>query len=569
MSGGQPGDGQDSVRLARCRSRFLEGHFAHWPSEATTLGLRERDHELKDLSEESVADELDLHRQSLSALRALDTAALDAEERLDVEMMTALSEFHLHVVGERQEHLVNIEMSLHPYLMVQLQQRDARDVERFGAISERVSAVPRFLDQQRTLLERGAAAGRSPDVDAVAFIADNQLPRVVEFFGDFERQPAGVGVELDAAAQREFTHRCRAAAEAYAEHAVFLRDRVGAVARRRVLGADEYAWRLETSLGVRATPAELIERAHGTLAELRDELMTTAGIVRGGVVRDTESALALVMRERQRPLAAADDDVIPAYRRVLTRACAHMSERSLFHVGGELEALALLAPPPAFAELGPVTNVAAPLLDDAGRAAFLIQPEAGLHPHIQGVLLAVHEGIPGHGLQSIWWQQHPEGRPDLVRFLCVPDDVAFARQYFGAMMNIEGWATYAEHVMREHDFFTPDEALWAIWAQMAHAARAVVDASLHTGRMSVEDGVSFLSEELGLARAWAEGEVLRYRRIPLQALCYMLGRLELIDLRERCRAEEGAASSLADFHERVFAAGPVAAGHLSAAWFGP
>jgi len=148
----------------------------------------------------------------------------------------------------------------------------------------------------------------------------------------------------------------------------------------------------------------------------------------------------------------------------------------------------------------------------------------------------------------------------------VPDDVAMGRQYFGAMMNIEGWATYAEALMREHGFFTPSEALWAIWAQMVHAARVVVDAGIHTGRMSLEEGEAYLEKQLGLPRSWAQGEVLRYRRIPLQALCYMLGRLEIMELRQACRAEEGDAFSLPDFHERLFAAGPVPAGHLKRAW---
>ena len=59
------------------------------------------------------------------------------------------------------------------------------------------------------------------------------------------------------------------------------------------------------------------------------------------------------------------------------------------------------------------------------------------------------------------------------------------------------------------------------------------------------------------------------QRIPLQSSCYLLGRLEILDLRARCRAREGAAFNLADFHDRFLAAGPVAAGHLKNVWFAP
>lgn len=555
---------QGAESLAVLRDRFLERHLEHWPEEATTLGLHEHDGRLKDLSDAAVEDELDLHRAMRDALGRLDPDRLTTEDQLDVVMMSALSDFHLHVVGDNEDHLINIEMSLHPYLMLQLQQRVAHDADRWQAVSSRVAEVPRFLEQQQALLHRGARAGRTPDSDAVRFIAENQIPHITGFFETFAKQPAKAGVPLDESTRAELRTRCLDAAAAYAEHASFLQREICPSASVRVLGEDEYAFRLKTTLGVTTMPGELIERGRDTLAALRDELMATIRTVDSGV-SSFEEALAFVMREKNLRLAERDEDVIPAYRSILDRALEHMKTHELFHFGDEVRSLRLEPPPAALTELVTMTNVAAPLLDEAGSAYFLIQPKAEQHSQIQAVPLTVHEGMPGHSLQSIWWQANRARRPHPVRFLCVPDDVAFARQYFGAMMNVEGWATYAEALMREQGFFSPRESLWAIWCQMAHAARVVVDASLHTHRMTVGEGEQFLVDQLGWSEL-AQGEVARYRRIPLQALCYLLGRLEILDLREGCRARDGSAFSLADFHHRFFAAGPVAAGHLKSAW---
>lgn len=554
--------------LADLRDRYLDGYLALWPEEATTLGVHDHDHRLKDLSPEALEDELRFHEQAQASLQRLNAEELTADGRLDVLKMSVLSDFYLHELGEGQGRLHNMELSLYPYQLIQFHRRVAAGVGGWEAISSRVSQVPRYLAQQQALLQRGVQEGQTPDVDVVSFIGGNQIPHVQRFFETFAAQPAQVGVTLPPDVEEVFHRRCLAAAQAYAEHGAFLTEVVTPAASRRVLGEDEYAWRLNRVLGVEASPAEVIAQARELLAELCDELIAGVRAVHDGPIRSVQDALAFVMEQKKTPLTAGDDDIIAVYLAIHEKTKRHMREHDLFHFGDEVDELGFLPMPPAFAELGGAgTNIAAPLLDPAGRAFFLVNTNHEAHSRIQSVPFAVHEGIPGHGFQSIWWQTHRETRAHAVRFLGVPDEVVVAQQYYGAMMNIEGWATYVEVLMREHGLFTPLQTLWAIWCQMAHASRVVVEASLHTGRMSLEEGVSFLSEDAGWPRAWAEGELNRYLRIPLQSSCYLLGRLEILDLRERCRAHEGASFTLADFHERFFAAGPVAAGHLKEAWF--
>ena len=423
------------------------------------------------------------------------------------------------------------------------------------------------MKQQETLLREGIRRGSAPDIDVVSFVASNQIAHVERFFESFSQEPATTGIALSEASRKHLEQRCQAAAKSYSTHGAFLRETLCPAASVRTLGEEEYTWRLQHTLGIDATPAEIIARASDILDGLCARLMALVGTMNKGQVANVQEAIAFVMREKETPITAHDEDVLNAFRAIHVRTREHLRAHGLFHFGEEVDTLAFHPMPPAFAELVGVTNIAAPLLDPEGKAFFLIHPKAHAHAKIQATPLAVHEGIPGHGMQSIWWQTNRDARAHAVRFLGVPDEIAMARQYFGTMMNIEGWATYAEVLMEEHHFFTPKETLWAIWCKMAHASRVVVDASLHTHRMTVSEGVEYLTEKAGWPVDWAEGELNRYRQIPLQAVCYLLGRLEILDLRERCRTAEGAKFNIADFHDRFFAAGPVAAGHLKRAWF--
>ena len=90
---------------------------------------------------------------------------------------------------------------------------------------------------------------------------------------------------------------------------------------------------------------------------------------------------------------------------------------------------------------------------------------------------AAHETYPGHHWHLMTMK---EARP--IRRL-------FTSTYF-----VEGWALYAEAMMRQAGFFTPEQELGHLEARLLRAARIVVDTSLHLGEMEAEDAVAFMRE---------------------------------------------------------------------------
>ncbi len=132
------------------------------------------------------------------------------------------------------------------------------------------------------------------------------------------------------------------------------------------------------------------------------------------------------------------------------------------------------------------------------------------------------------------------------------------RRIFGTAYFSEGWALYAERVMREQGFFTdPKHLLYQYEATIFRAARIVVDTSLHMGEMTFDEAVRFMVEKGNLTEPNARAEVGRYCSWPTQASSYLTGMLEIVDIRTRWLAKRGQSdrAALRVFHDAITTAG--------------
>ncbi len=155
---------------------------------------------------------------------------------------------------------------------------------------------------------------------------------------------------------------------------------------------------------------------------------------------------------------------------------------------------------------------------------------------------AVHEAYPGHH----WHLVTAKANPSRVRR-------TFSTPYFH-----EGWALYAERMMREQGFFTdPKHLLYQYEATIFRAARIVVDTSLHLNEMTFDEAVTFMHEKANLPAPIARGEVGRYCAWPTQASSYLTGMLEIVDIRTRWLARKGRSdtAALREFHDALCGSG--------------
>jgi uncharacterized protein (DUF885 family) len=168
--------------------------------------------------------------------------------------------------------------------------------------------------------------------------------------------------------------------------------------------------------------------------------------------------------------------------------------------------------------------------------------------------VAVHEAYPGHHWHIMWSKIKA---PRLRAVLTTP--------FFS-----EGWALYAERVMRERGFFTdPIQELYHLEATIFRAARIVVDTSLHMGEMTHDEAVDFMLKKTALTEPTAIAEVGRYCSWPTQASSYLTGCLEILRMRERYMEARGVKYDkpadipidvLRDFHDTLAGSGKMPLG---------
>jgi uncharacterized protein (DUF885 family) len=292
-------------------------------------------------------------------------------------------------------------------------------------------------------------------------------------------------------------------------------------------------------------------RLHATGAEqcelLEEELTSIARRIRG----DGDWRAAVAACNADHP--DSPEAMLAAYRDWTARARAFVAERELVTLpdGEHCE----VVPAPHFQR--PVLAVASysqpPPLAGSRRGHFFVPfPPEGTPPEEVRQRLsansfheiptvAVHEAYPGHHVHLVAAQA--SGR--LLRHV-------FRSAYF-----TEGWALYAERLLREQGFFTdPRQELMHVKDRLFRAVRIVVDTGLHCFGMTVDEAVAHL-ERIGMPGPTARAEVARYCAWPTQAAAYLTGSLAIEALRARWTSAGG---DLREFHDRLVQAGamPVA-----------
>ena len=158
--------------------------------------------------------------------------------------------------------------------------------------------------------------------------------------------------------------------------------------------------------------------------------------------------------------------------------------------------------------------------------------------------LTYHEGIPGHHLQLSIQQ---ETNLPLIR------KVSFFSAY------IEGWALYSEQLADEMGMYDNDPwgRIGYMHDAMFRGVRLVVDSGLHAMKWSREQAVKYYTDTLGDPESSSITEVERYCVWPGQACAYMLGKLEILKLRDKAKTELGAKFDIRQFHDAVLLGGAV------------
>lgn len=151
--------------------------------------------------------------------------------------------------------------------------------------------------------------------------------------------------------------------------------------------------------------------------------------------------------------------------------------------------------------------------------------------------LSLHEGVPGHHLQST-----------LAQELDVPE---FRRDLYHSAYG-EGWGLYSERLGKEMGFYTdPYSDFGRLTYEAWRAVRLIVDTGMHAFGWSRQQAVDFMLANTAVSVATVEDEIDRYITWPAQALSYKIGELKIRELRVRAEDELGSSFDIRRFHDIV------------------
>jgi uncharacterized protein (DUF885 family) len=166
----------------------------------------------------------------------------------------------------------------------------------------------------------------------------------------------------------------------------------------------------------------------------------------------------------------------------------------------------------------------------------------GVRDKFNVMTLSLHEGLPGHHLQTSVAQE----RKDLPSF----------RRFDSTNAYGEGWGLYAETLGRDMGLY---EDPWSYYGHlnyaMLRANRLVVDTGIHAQGWSVARAVRWMTDHSSMSEAQATAEVERYVAYPGQALSYQIGELKILELRERAQRQLGARFDIRSFHDQILLGG--------------
>jgi uncharacterized protein (DUF885 family) len=165
-------------------------------------------------------------------------------------------------------------------------------------------------------------------------------------------------------------------------------------------------------------------------------------------------------------------------------------------------------------------------------------------PKYQMEALAYHEGIPGHHMQ---------------RAISVElEDIPEFQKYASFTAYTEGWGLYTEELGKDMGFYQdPYSDFGRLAMELWRACRLVVDTGIHSKRWTREQAIDYLLENTPNSRGDSTKAIERYIAMPGQATAYLIGKLKIVELREKAREALGEDFDIRAFHDEVLKDGPV------------
>ncbi len=530
----------DQAEFYRLAEKFIDRFMEESPVAATQLGDHRFDDRLADHSKAALERRQKEIREAINDFESFDTAGFDVDARIDHRLMiqtakSGLREFELLKGHIRNPGGYTSEAMAGVFLLLIKEFAPLED--RLEKVLGRLRAIPGVLTQGKENVEPEAVP---PVWNQIAQESAQQgLALFNMLIPALAQQTPGLAPQLNEASQK--------AAQAVQDYVEFLQQRVAPAARGDfAVGQDIFEELLREDHMLDYDAEGLLKTGWKLFDETQEQMNRLArDIDPGKTVKEL-----LEQAKADHPTA---EELLDVYRREMARVREFVATQGIVSIP-EGETLKIEPTPPFLRGVIPYAAYMMPgPLEKVQQGVFLVTPvdpssppeeqEEKLKGHNYAKLpvTALHEAYPGHHLQLVY-----------------ANTVGSLPRKLGGFVSTlfpEGWAFYCEELMEQLGYVDkPMQRLGRLSDQLWRAARIILDVSLHTGKMKVDEGIDFLVEKASLERSNAQAEVRRYTTSPTQPMSYLIGKLEIMKVIDEYKKKHPQAS-LKDVHDAVLSCG--------------
>ncbi len=525
--------------FAQLTNEFLDDEFDDSPVRASGLGLTEYDERLDDLSEAAFERRSAADTAWLNRFRGLEVGSLGFDEQIDRDLVISILRGR-QILDDFQVWRRQPDVYLNPGMggIFSLFLHRLRPMDQLvSAAVARMKLIPGNLEDGKRNLR--------PDMVPEIFLdrAANQARAGAKYVREI--LPAQIE---DAALSAKLAEAGEEAGSAYDGYVAYLEEMRPNATGEWMLGEDRYSALLREKELLGFGARELRDRGQAAYDELVIDLTRCAR-----ELRDTDD-WKQVLDELNEDHPRTPEEMRIGYEDWTERARVFLREHRLTSFPEGEECAVVPSPPFQRPVLAVASYMQPPPFSDRMLGHFFVPfpPDGASEDEIQKRLAsnsypgipttAVHEAYPGHHWHLVMMKSNPSRLRQVYR-----------TPYFS-----EGWALYAERMMREQGFFTDmRHEMNQYEATIFRAARIVVDTSLHMGEMTWDEAVTYMTTKTGLTEPTAKAEVTRYCAWPTQASSYLTGCLEIVRIREAFFAAHGSSDTdaLRAFHDGITSSG--------------
>ena len=546
------GGGGENAKFERLVKRYFRDNFRANPTFATWVGEHRYDHDLDDVSRETIDAKIASAKSYLSRLENAETDNLSPDNRIDAEILA--NNIKLDILLYEDMRVFETNPMLYTTLLgnsiYYLIARNFEPIDdRLDAAADRLMKFPAAVEQAMANLSNPpkpyTEMAISQNRGLIALVERDLLREAEKAPGKKKKVVKAANVAFDA------LHTFQEFLEKDLLDRSLGDYRLGDEVFRRL--SDGLLQSDMTSEEIVAAAYAEIDRVHGEMYDLAVPLfaeMTGAGPPanpgRAERVAIVRTVLDEIAKDHPKPA-----ELLDACKAAYAEAEAFVRERDVLAIPEE--PIEIVWAPEYSRGLSIVALEAPGPLDRGMKYCFLVSPvpedydQKELDSYLREYnnemirLVTIHEAMPGHYVQFAYANRNPS----MVRIVCL--NSAF----------VEGWGVYCMELMNELGFREGDARLDLTWKKfyLRILTNAIIDSGMHREGMTESEALRLMTgdgfqEESEAAIKWRRAMIN-----PGYLSTYFSGYLEIRRLRLEAEQRLGDRFSLKEFHEKLLRQG--------------